>query len=194
MSFRPSVWNNSAPTGRIFAKFYIVGRRGGSVTKICRGNSRLRMLQIFINLRRSYGYHSHQRCHYHVHLAYRNYANAPTVTVTTMVIEVWESSSVAMVTRKRQKCFALWTFRVFLFLLLFYLPVFLSQTKTQWSTRVPKFTKYFKQLEVNNFDLLLISNFRCVLNVVFFLLGDSPASEFYMPTFWNTLFHFHRRL
>lgn len=26
MSFRPSVWNNSAPTGRIFAKFYTVGR------------------------------------------------------------------------------------------------------------------------------------------------------------------------
>jgi hypothetical protein len=25
------------------------------------------------------------------------------------------------------------------------------------------------------------------LNVVFFLLGDSPASEFYIPTFQNTL-------
>jgi hypothetical protein len=24
-------------------------------------------------------------------------------------------------------------------------------------------------------------------NVVFFLLWDSPASEFYMPTFWNTV-------
>ena len=34
-----------------------------------------------------------------------------------------------------------------------------------------------------------ISNFRHVLNVVFFLLGDSPASEFYVPTFRNTLFH-----
>jgi len=33
----------------------------------------------------------------------------------------------------------------------------------------------------------LISNFRRVLNVVCFLLGDSPASEFYMPTFRNTL-------
>jgi len=32
----------------------------------------------------------------------------------------------------------------------------------------------------------LISNFRRVLNVVCFLLGDSLASEFYMPTFWNT--------
>jgi len=27
-----------------------------------------------------------------------------------------------------------------------------------------------------------------------FLLGDSPASEFYMPTFRNALFHLHRRI
>jgi hypothetical protein len=40
--------------------------------------------------------------------------------------------------------------------------------------------------------LYLISNFRRVVNVVFFLLGDSPASEFYMPTFRNTLFHLQR--
>jgi len=33
----------------------------------------------------------------------------------------------------------------------------------------------------------LISNFRCVLNAVRFLLGNFPASEFYMPTFRNTL-------
>jgi len=33
----------------------------------------------------------------------------------------------------------------------------------------------------------LISNFHCVINVVFFLLGDSPASELYVPMFWNTL-------
>ena len=39
-----------------------------------------------------------------------------------------------------------------------------------------------------------ISNFRRVLNVVCFLLGDSPASEFYMPTFRNTLFHLHRQV
>jgi hypothetical protein len=32
----------------------------------------------------------------------------------------------------------------------------------------------------------LISNFRRVLNVAFFLLGDSPASEFYVPTFRDT--------
>jgi hypothetical protein len=40
----------------------------------------------------------------------------------------------------------------------------------------------------------LISNFRRVLNVVCFLLGNSPASEFYMPTFRNTLFHLHRQV
>ena len=30
-------------------------------------------------------------------------------------------------------------------------------------------------------------------NVVCFLLGNSPASEFHMPTFRNTLLHLHRR-
>ena len=30
--------------------------------------------------------------------------------------------------------------------------------------------------------------------VVCFLLGDSPASQFYMPTFRNSLFHLHRRV
>ena len=33
----------------------------------------------------------------------------------------------------------------------------------------------------------MISNFRPVPNVVCSLLGNSPASEFYMPTFRNTL-------
>ena len=41
---------------------------------------------------------------------------------------------------------------------------------------------------------LLISNFRRVRNVVCFLLGNSPTSEFYIPTFRNTLFHLHRRI
>ena len=40
----------------------------------------------------------------------------------------------------------------------------------------------------------MISNFRRVLNVVCFLLGNSPASEFYMPTFRNTLSHLHRQV
>jgi len=39
-----------------------------------------------------------------------------------------------------------------------------------------------------------ISNFRLVLNVVRFLLGNSPACEFYLPTFRNTLFHLHRQV
>jgi hypothetical protein len=30
-------------------------------------------------------------------------------------------------------------------------------------------------------------NFRSDLDVVFFLLGDTPASEFYISTFLNTL-------
>jgi hypothetical protein len=33
-----------------------------------------------------------------------------------------------------------------------------------------------------------------VLYVVCFLLGNSPASEFYMPTFRNTLFHLRRQV
>ena len=40
--------------------------------------------------------------------------------------------------------------------------------------------------------LFLISCFRHVLSVLFFLLGDSVASEFYVLTFQNTLFHLHR--
>ena len=36
---------------------------------------------------------------------------------------------------------------------------------------------------------LLIANSRLARNVVFFLPGDSPASEFYMPTFRNTVAH-----
>jgi hypothetical protein len=31
-------------------------------------------------------------------------------------------------------------------------------------------------------------------DVVGFLLGNSPAPEFYMPTFRNNLFHLHRRI
>ena len=39
--------------------------------------------------------------------------------------------------------------------------------------------------------LFWISNFRCVLNVAFFILGDFPASEFYVLMFRNTLCQFH---
>ena len=34
----------------------------------------------------------------------------------------------------------------------------------------------------------LISNYRCVLNVVFFLLGDCLTSEFYVPVSWNPVY------
>jgi len=40
---------------------------------------------------------------------------------------------------------------------------------------------------VKQVTVFLISNYCCVLNVIFFLLGDSLVSEFYVPTFWNTL-------
>jgi hypothetical protein len=36
-------------------------------------------------------------------------------------------------------------------------------------------------------EVFLISNFRRVLNIICFLLGNFPASEVYMPTFRNTL-------
>jgi len=42
---------------------------------------------------------------------------------------------------------------------------------------------------VNITVVFLISNFHHVLNIVLFILGDSPASEFHVPTFLNTLFH-----
>jgi hypothetical protein len=40
--------------------------------------------------------------------------------------------------------------------------------------------------------IIFISNFRLVLHVAFLLLGDSPGSEFYMPTFRYTLFYLHK--
>ena len=42
--------------------------------------------------------------------------------------------------------------------------------------------------------MFLISNFRRVMNVVCFLLGNSLVSEFYMPTFWNAVSHLHRQV
>ena len=35
---------------------------------------------------------------------------------------------------------------------------------------------------------------RNMVNDVCFLLGNSTASEFYMPTFRNTLFHLHKQV
>jgi hypothetical protein len=45
-----------------------------------------------------------------------------------------------------------------------------------------------------NYIKFFISNFRRVLYVVCFILDNFPASEFYMPTFRNTLFHLHRQV
>ena len=39
----------------------------------------------------------------------------------------------------------------------------------------------------SNLPLFLISNFCRIMNFVCFLPGNSPTSEFYMPTFWDTL-------
>jgi hypothetical protein len=49
-------------------------------------------------------------------------------------------------------------------------------------------------LNADEFNVFLILNFRRVLYVVCFLLGNSPASKFYVPTFRNTLFHLHRQV
>jgi hypothetical protein len=46
---------------------------------------------------------------------------------------------------------------------------------------------------VNEPRFFLISNFCRVLNVVFFLLGDSSASEFSVQTFRNILSHLRHR-
>ena len=43
-------------------------------------------------------------------------------------------------------------------------------------------------------NYILNSNFCHVLNVTCFLLGNSPAYEFYMLTFQNTLSHLHRHV
>jgi len=37
-------------------------------------------------------------------------------------------------------------------------------------------------------------NFINTIHIIYFLLGNSPASEFYMPTFQNTLFHLQRQV
>jgi hypothetical protein len=37
-------------------------------------------------------------------------------------------------------------------------------------------------------DSFVVSNFRCILNVLCYLPSGSPASELYMPTFRNTAY------
>jgi len=68
-------------------------------------------------------------------------------------------------------------------------------SRLQWLISAEgKSSKMFNITMSTKSVLFLISNFSRVLNVVCFLLGNSPVSEFYMPTFRNTLFHLRRRL
>jgi len=53
--------------------------------------------------------------------------------------------------------------------------------------RVFQIVKGVLQFPPHSGEVFLISNFCYVPNVVCFLLGNIPSSEFYMPTFWNTL-------
>jgi hypothetical protein len=45
----------------------------------------------------------------------------------------------------------------------------------------------YSKISIKHNKIFMILNFRRVLHVVCFHLGNSPASEFYMPTFRNTL-------
>jgi hypothetical protein len=51
----------------------------------------------------------------------------------------------------------------------------------------PQWVCFFPGIPLQITKVFSISNSRRVLNVVCFLLGCSPASEFYVPTFRNTL-------
>jgi len=63
--------------------------------------------------------------------------------------------------------------------------------KIQFMTSINSYIVWYRVLLSGNFFLIInefkISSFRRVQNVVCFLLGDSPASDLYMPTFRNTL-------
>ena len=48
--------------------------------------------------------------------------------------------------------------------------------------------------EARTSPAFLISNCLSVLNAVWYLLGNSPAPEFYMPTFRNIMSHLHMRV
>jgi hypothetical protein len=54
--------------------------------------------------------------------------------------------------------------------------------------RISYITHFIIPYAVQDTKLSLISKLRRVLNDVFLLSGDSPAFEFYVPTFWNTLY------
>jgi hypothetical protein len=41
---------------------------------------------------------------------------------------------------------------------------------------------------------IFLKKMKTEISVVWFLFGNSPASEFHMPTFRNNLFHLHRQV
>jgi len=69
--------------------------------------------------------------------------------------------------------------------------IILNETKSEGTKKLLKSLqstiRNVKNLTMIIIYVFLISIFRCALNAVFFRLGDSPASEFYVPTFRYTL-------
>ena len=65
-----------------------------------------------------------------------------------------------------------------------------THNKVRWRAFVNTVVSVMNQIKTK--WKILISNFRRVLIVLFFLLDDSPPSDFYVPTFRNNLFHLHR--
>ena len=59
-----------------------------------------------------------------------------------------------------------------------------QQNRIRYDTEISVVMSY---LTCNQFKHFLISNFHCVMNVVFLLLGDSPACEFYVLMYQNIL-------
>ena len=60
----------------------------------------------------------------------------------------------------------------------------------QWALK--GIQKKGKKLKKKKLDVT--SKTEKIVLVVYFLLGNSPSYEFYMPTFRNTLFHLRRRI
>jgi hypothetical protein len=63
-----------------------------------------------------------------------------------------------------------------------------EEEELQLALALSKSEAEHKEKEVTTAFIFLISNFCRVLYVVYFVLGNSLASEFYMLTFRNTLF------
>ena len=84
-----------------------------------------------------------------------------------------------------------------LFLLLLLYQVSCSTKLNSSSENMKAVDPYIQGVTILTLKLksrFFISNFCRVLNIVCFLLGNSPAPLFYMPTFQNTLSHFHTQV